>query len=69
MLLPGAPLSDPESREMWGFNTRFRVVARNIGDYLGEPVVEVEEIVIETPTFSFEDYLEARVFHLLLTIH
>ena len=69
MLLPGAPLSNPDSRDKWGFNTRFRVVARNIGNYTGEPVVEVEEITVETPTFSFQDYLEARVFHLLLTIY
>lgn len=69
MLLHGAPLNDPESREKWQFKTRFRVVARNIGDYeTGEPIVEVEEIVVETPTFSFEEYLESRVFHLLLTI-
>ena len=68
MLLHGAPLSNPESRERFGFKTRFRVVARNIGDYLGEPVVETEEMVVETPSFSFNDYLEARIFHLLLTI-
>jgi len=68
MLLHGAPLSDPESRERFQLRTRFRVVARNIGDYTGEPVVEVEEMVVETPTFSFDDYLECRVFHLLLTI-
>ena len=68
MLLHGAPLNNPESREKWQFNTKFRVVARNIGNYTGEPVVEVEEIVVETPTFSFEEYLEARIFHLLLTI-
>ena len=30
--------------------------------------METEEIVVETPSFSFQDYLEARVFHLLLTI-
>ena len=68
MLLHGAPLNDPESRAKWQFNTKFRVVARNIGKYAGEPVVEIEEIVVETPTFSFEEYLESRVFHLLLTI-
>lgn len=69
MLLHGAPLSNPESRRQHGFETRFRVVARNIGNYTGEPVVEVEEMVVETPTFSFDDYLETRVFHLLLTIY
>lgn len=68
MLLHGAPLNNPESRKKWEFDTRFRVVARNIGDYTGTPIVEVEEIVVETPTFSFEEYLEARIFHLLLTI-
>lgn len=68
MLLHGAPLSDPESRRHHGFETRFRVVARNIGNYTGEPVVEVEEMVVKTPIFSFDDYLDTRVFHLLLTI-
>lgn len=69
MLLHGAPLSNPESREEHGFRTRFRVVARNIGKYTGdEPVIETEEIVVETPTLSFDDYLHCRVFHLLLTI-
>lgn len=68
MLLHGAPLNNPETRQKWQFNTRFRVVARNIGEYTGEPIVEVEEIVVETPTFSFDEYLESRVFHLLLTI-
>jgi radical SAM superfamily enzyme YgiQ (UPF0313 family) len=68
MLLHGAPLSNPESRERFAFRTRFRVVARDVGNYTGEPVVELEEMVVETPTFSFDDYLETRVFHLLLTI-
>jgi len=68
MLLHGAPLSNPQSREQWGFKTKFRVVARNIGKYIDQPVVEVDEIVIETPTIRFEEYLDLRVFHLLLTI-
>ena len=68
MLLHGAPLSNPEDRSRFGFRTRFRVVARDIGNYLGEPVIETEEMVVETPDFSFQDYLDTRVFHLLLTI-
>lgn len=68
MLLHGAPLNNPESRERWHFKTKFRVVARNIGNYTGEPIVEIEEIVVDTPTFPFAEYLEARIFHLLLTI-
>jgi hypothetical protein len=68
MLLHGAPLSNPESRRKFGMKTMTRVVARDIGDYTGEPVIETEEMVVSTPTFSFEEYLEVRVFHLLLTI-
>ncbi|HYC79134.1 MAG TPA: radical SAM protein [Planctomycetota bacterium] len=70
MLLHGAELANPESRERFGLRTRFRLVARNIGDYgMDGPVAETEEMVVETPTFSFADYLETRVFHLLLTIY
>ena len=68
MLLHGAPLSNPESRKRFGLKTMFRVVARDIGNYTGEPVIETEEMVVSTPGFSFEEYLEVRVFHLLLTI-
>ena len=69
MLLHGAPLANPESRAVHQFDTRFRIVARNIGNYTGEPVIETEEMVVATPTFSFDDYLETRVFHLLLTTY
>jgi radical SAM superfamily enzyme YgiQ (UPF0313 family) len=68
MLLNGTPLNENENKKRFGFNTKFRVVARNIGNYTGEPVVEIEEVVVSTNTFSFEEYLETRIFHLLLTI-
>lgn len=68
MLLHGAELANPDERAKFGFDTRFRVVARNIGDYTGSAVIEVEEMVVATPDFSFADYLDTRVFHLLLTI-
>ena len=44
MLLHGAEMATPESRDKFGLKTRFRIVARNIGNYTGKPVVEVEEI-------------------------
>ncbi|WP_171102159.1 radical SAM protein [Ruegeria sp. HKCCD7255] len=68
MLLHGAPLSNPDSREKFGFKTRHRVVARCLGRYTGNTVVETEEMVVESESFSFQDYLDTRVFHLLLTI-
>jgi hypothetical protein len=68
MLLDGAELSTPQSRERFGFETRFRLVARNIGRYVGQEIAEVEEMVVATPDFSIDDYYHCRLFHLLLTI-
>jgi radical SAM superfamily enzyme YgiQ (UPF0313 family) len=68
ILIHGAPLSNPDQRERFGFKTHFRIVSRSIGDYgTGEPVFETEEMVAETDTLSFAEYLEVRVFHLLLS--
>jgi radical SAM superfamily enzyme YgiQ (UPF0313 family) len=69
MLLHGAPLANPESRREFGMKTRYRVVARCLGRYTGETVVETEEMVVDTASFSFQDYLDVRAFHLLLTIY
>lgn len=69
MLLHGAPLSNPDQREKFGLRTRHRVVARCLGKYLGDAVVETEEMVVRSAHFSFEDYLDTRVFHLLLTTY
>ncbi len=68
MLLHGAPLANPDSRAEFGFKTRHRIVARCLGDYGDGTVVETEEMVVESENFSFQDYLDTRVFHLLLTI-
>jgi radical SAM superfamily enzyme YgiQ (UPF0313 family) len=68
MLLHGAPLANPDSRQRFGLKTLHRVVARCIGTYTGETVVETEEMVTQSSDFSFQDYLDTRVFHLLLTI-
>lgn len=69
MLLHGAPLSNPESRDLFEFRTLTRIVARCVGKYNGEMAIETEEMVVESECFSFQDYLDARVFHLLLTIY
>jgi hypothetical protein len=68
MLLHGAPLANPDSRKEFGFKTLHRVVARCLGKYNGPTVVETEEMVVQSENFSFQDYLDTRVFHLLLTI-
>lgn len=73
MLLPGTEMATPESKLQYGMVTRYRVLPRCYGyyDVLGERVVEaeIEEICVANNTLTFEDYLAARRFHLVVTIY
>lgn len=73
MLLPGTEMATPESKRQYDMATRYRVLPRCYGyyDVLAERVVtaEIEEICVANSTLSFEDYLVARRFHLVVTIY
>lgn len=64
MMLKGSELETIETRQQFSFNTRFRVLPKNFGIYGGEKVFDVEEIVIETDSLPFAEYLNARKFAL-----
>ncbi len=69
LLLPGSILATPGERERHGFETRFRLVANCIGDFgTGRIVAETEEVTYQTRTFSFDEYIEFRRFHLLIQV-
>ena len=68
MMLKGSELETAESRAKYRFTSRFRVLPKNYGIYAGEKVFDVDEIVVETDTLSFEDYLEARRYALTFSI-
>jgi hypothetical protein len=68
MMLKGSELETLESRRKSSFDTRFRVLPKNYGVYGGERVFDVDEIVVATDTMSFDDYLEARKYHLTCSI-
>ena len=69
-LLPGAEVNTPETRHQFGMRTRFRIVPRGFGRYrvLGENLVaaEVDEICVETDSMTFSDYLQSRLFDLIV---
>ncbi|MEO8617014.1 MAG: radical SAM protein [Luteolibacter sp.] len=67
MLLKGSELETQESRDMFEFESMFRVLPKNYGVYGGERVFDVEEIVVATDTLSFEDYVKARK-HALVSV-
>ena len=68
MMLKGAELESLESREMFKFDTRFRVLPKNFGVYEGEKVFDVEEIIVATDTLPFEDYIACRKWHLVSSV-
>lgn len=72
MLLPGSEMSSADSREKFGFVSRYRVLPRCFGHYeiFGErfPVAEIEEICIAHKSMSFDDYLECRALNLSVEI-
>ena len=70
MLLHGTEMNTPAERERWGFQSRFRILPRCFGklNAAGRNVIEVEEIVVATKDLSFEDYVQARRLHFIVSV-
>ncbi|MEP6714784.1 MAG: radical SAM protein [Terriglobia bacterium] len=64
MMLKGSELETIETRQQFSFQTRFRVLPKNFGIYGDEKVFDIEEIVIETDSLPFDEYLNARKYAL-----
>ena len=60
MLLKGTPLASLESRKRHKMKTKYRLLPRQFGEYLGKRVVEYDEVCVATKTLSYKDYLECR---------
>jgi radical SAM superfamily enzyme YgiQ (UPF0313 family) len=72
MLLPGTELASNESKTRWGMVTRYRVLPRCYGHFMvfGEEIrtAEIEEICVGNDSLSFQDYLDCRKMHLIVTL-
>jgi hypothetical protein len=64
--LPGADLGREANRNKYNYKTRYRLGDRTYGSYDGTSVTEVEEIVIESDSFNYNDYLQIRKYGLFL---
>lgn len=67
-LLSGIDLATSENRRRYGFVTKFRMPERTYGIYEGEPVTEVEEVVVGCESFDYDDYLKVRKYGLFLEL-
>lgn len=72
MMLPGTELSDNSTRKKYNMNTMYRVLPRCYSDYeISEKlyhISEIEEICVSTNTLPFDDYVKARLMHLIVHI-
>lgn len=68
MMLKGSEMEKAESREVFKFDTRFRVLPRNFGVFEGRKVFDVEEIIVATDTLPFDDYITCRKYHLISSV-
>ena len=72
IVLPGIEMELKSYKEQYGIKTKYRFIPEGLGKYdmIGKErsVGEIEEIIIQTNTMSYEDYFECRKLHLLLMI-
>lgn len=68
MMLKGSDMETLEVRQQNNFQSKFRLGPKNFGEYGGEKVFDVEEIVVATDSLSFEDYLTARKHHVTFSM-
>ncbi len=72
MLLPGTEMSSPDFIKQHEMKTAFRIIPRAFGRYSfnNETLYsfETEEIVVQTSTLTFEDYLDCRLYALCVNI-
>ena len=60
ILLEGAELNTQAQREKYGFKTKWRLMENCYGEYDKTPVIEYDEMVIETNSMSWNDFILCR---------
>ena len=72
MMLPGSEMCTDESKTKYQMALRFRVLPRCFGFYevCGERITsaEIEEVCVATATLPYQDYLDCRKLHLMISI-
>lgn len=66
MMLLGTVEESPERRQEFGYKTKWRLLPGAFSSLEGRALLEPEEIVVVTDTFSQADYVYLRRLHLLL---
>lgn len=68
MMLKGSDMEALQTREEYGFVTKYRLGPKNFGEYSDEKIFDTEEIVVATSTLSFDDHLQCRKHHFTFSV-
>jgi radical SAM superfamily enzyme YgiQ (UPF0313 family) len=68
MNLRGTPLYDYHMEKKSEHIFKRRIVPRQFGDYFSEKVFDTEEVIVGTPSLSYDDYLYCRGFSFIIKI-
>ena len=60
MMLCGTELGRDEAIKKFKMKAKFRVLAKQFGEYFDKKILEIEKICVETNTMSFQNYLNCR---------
>lgn len=69
MLLKNTSLSEDSYYDKFKMQRRFRVLPRDYGVYLGQRVVETEEVCVATRTLFLDDYIYMRGFSFVVAVY
>ena len=69
MLIEGSELNTPKERKKWNLKSKFRIIPRDFVKLKnGKVVTEIEEVGIGSSTLSFDEYVELRLFALVIKV-
>ncbi len=68
MMLPGSELGRPDARQKYSMLSEYRVLPRDVGNYRGKKLFEVDEVCVATNTMSRDEYLSCRRFSYLVEL-
>ena len=72
IVLNGTTIESQLYRKKYGIKTKYRITSECCGEYelfgRSRRIGEVEEIIVQTDTMSFEDYLQCRKLHLIIMV-
>lgn len=66
MMLQGTEFKLPEYRKTFEYDTKFRIVPLNFGEYENEKIFDYEEVGVGTKDLTFDDYLYIRSIALMV---